>query len=285
MTPDNGTDGGETASSLEWYMLDLVNAARAERGLDPLAMERRLVEAAGDHSAWSIEQGGLRGVSHTGEGGSSPFDRMRDAGIEYSSASENVAGTTAPGDVSDAALRARVGDLFDGLMDSPGHRANILSDRSEYIGIGIEADERGVFVTQKFAALRDEAVPDSRDGAPAPEPVPEPTPEPTPVSEPAPEPTPAPEPVADAPMADDVAFAFGPDGSVTLELDEASDEASIWIGDLVDESGDMGSMRLDILLEDELVGSGRLRMADEGPTREITLAANVEFDAIRISVL
>ncbi|MEM7490795.1 MAG: hypothetical protein AAF390_16890, partial [Pseudomonadota bacterium] len=46
-----------------------------------------------------------------------------------------------------------------------------------------------------------------------------------------------------------------------------------------------GSMRLDILLEDELVGSGRLRMADEGPTREITLAANVEFDAIRISVL
>ena len=294
MTPNNGTAPGETASALEWFMLDLVDGARAARGLGPLTMERRLVEAAGDHSEWSIEQGGLRGVSHTGEGGSSPFDRMRDVGIEYSSASENVAGTTGNGNVSDAALRARVQELFDGLMDSPGHRANILSDRSEYIGIGIEADDRGVFVTQKFASLRQEAVPDSLEGTadptPTPEPVPEPTPEPVPAPA-APAPAPAPEPVpedgtdAEEPFADDMAFAFGPDGSVTLVLEEAAERTSIWIGDLVDVSGRVGSMKLDVLLEDELVGSTQLRMADEGPTEELKLVANTDFNAVRISVL
>ncbi|MEM7709316.1 MAG: CAP domain-containing protein [Pseudomonadota bacterium] len=301
MTPDNGTVPGETASALEWFMLELVNGARTARGLDPLTMERRLVEAAGDHSEWSIDQGGLRGVSHTGEGGSSPFDRMRDVGIEYSSASENVAGTTANGNVSEAALRAQVQDLFDGLMNSPGHRANILSDRSEYIGIGIEADERGVFVTQKFASLRQDPVVDSEGGAPtpapapvaepAPEPAPAPVAEPAPTPEPAPAPQPAPDPVArddvdpEAPEAiDDMAFAFGPDGGVTLVLEEPTEEASIWIGDLIDVSGRVGKMKLDVFLDDEIVGSAQLRMADEGPTRELKLVSNADFDSVRLSV-
>ncbi|MEL6618060.1 MAG: CAP domain-containing protein [Pseudomonadota bacterium] len=140
------------ASSFERQMLDLINAERTSRGLDPLTLELRLNAASEDHSEWMDDS--LK-FSHTGIGGSSPGDRMRDAGFEFSGSwtwGENIAYQSergAPG-ISDDVV-----NLHNALMNSPGHRANILNADFEVIGIGIEVGyNRGfeaVYVTQKFA--------------------------------------------------------------------------------------------------------------------------------------
>lgn len=138
------------ASTFERQMLDLINAERAQRGIDPLALELRLNEASEDHSVWMDD---TRTFSHTGVGGSDPGDRMRDAGFAFEGAwtwGENIAFQSergAPGLADD------VEDLHTSLMNSPGHRANILNPDFELIGIEV-GDNRGfdaVYVTQNFA--------------------------------------------------------------------------------------------------------------------------------------
>lgn len=140
------------ANTFERQMLDLINAERTSRGLDPLTLELRLNDSSEDHSSWMDDTGNF---SHTGAGGSNPGDRMRDAGFEFSGNwtwGENVAYQSergAPGIADD------VVNLHEALMNSPGHRANILNPNFEVIGIGIEeGDGRGfdaVYVTQNFA--------------------------------------------------------------------------------------------------------------------------------------
>ena len=140
------------ASQFERQMLDLINEERTSRGIDPLTLELRLNDASEDHSVWMDETSNF---SHTGVGGSDPGDRMRDAGFQFSGSwtwGENIAYQSergAPG-ISDDVV-----DLHTSLMNSPGHRANLLNPSFELIGIGIEeGDGRGfdaVYVTQNFA--------------------------------------------------------------------------------------------------------------------------------------
>lgn len=140
------------ASDLERQMLDLINAERAARGLNPVQLELRLNEAAEDHSEWMLD---VDRFSHTGVGGSSPTERMQDAGFVLSGSwrtAENIAWQSirgAPG------LSDDVENLHDALMNSPGHRANILNADVTVIGIGIETGNfdgwNAVMVTQNFA--------------------------------------------------------------------------------------------------------------------------------------
>lgn len=140
------------ANPLEWQMLDLINAERATYDLDPLQLELRLNTATEDHSDWMIDTDTF---SHTGVSNSTPWDRMEDAGFVFRgtwSAAENIAWQSVRGA---AGLSDDVLGLHNSLMNSPGHRANILSDTAEVIGIGIERGEYngwdGLFVTQAFA--------------------------------------------------------------------------------------------------------------------------------------
>ncbi|WP_299701847.1 CAP domain-containing protein [uncultured Tateyamaria sp.] len=140
------------ASSFERQMLDLINEERTSRGLDPLTLERRLNDASEDHSDWMDQTGNF---SHTGINQSDPGDRMRDAGFTFSGNwtwGENIAFQSergAPG-ISDDVV-----GLHTSLMNSPGHRANILNPNFELIGIGIEEGDGpgydAVYVTQNFA--------------------------------------------------------------------------------------------------------------------------------------
>ncbi|MFN3209858.1 MAG: CAP domain-containing protein [Roseovarius sp.] len=165
------------ASSYERQMLDLINAERAARGIDPLTLELRLNDASEDHSAWMDD---ALVFSHTGAGGSDPGDRMRDAGFVFSGSwtwGENIAMQSergAPG-LSDDVI-----DLHNSLMNSSGHRANILNPNFEVIGIGIEVgDNRGfdaVYVTQAFARTDAPLQLDTSGGTPPP-PPPEDAPE------------------------------------------------------------------------------------------------------------
>ncbi|RBI82128.1 hypothetical protein DRV85_18920, partial [Rhodosalinus halophilus] len=114
--------------------------------------------------------------SHTGAGGSTAGDRMRAADFVFSGSwtwGENIALQSERGA---AGLEDDVADLHESLMNSPGHRANILNADYEVIGIGIErGDYDGwdvVIVTQNFAATDAPLQIDGggSGGAPAPEP-------------------------------------------------------------------------------------------------------------------
>ena len=141
-------------SALERQMLDLINAERAARGIDPLTFDRRLNAASEDHSEWIQSTGRF---SHAGQGGSSPTERMRDAGFEFAGAwrsAENIAYQSERGS---SGYADDVVMLHEGLMRSSGHRANILNPELESVGIGIETGRSAlgrfdaVIVTQNFA--------------------------------------------------------------------------------------------------------------------------------------
>lgn len=106
----------------EQEMIGMVNRERKKAGLKPMAIDSSLRSLARSY-AKTMLQGGF--FSHYGQDGSSPFDRMDAAGISYLSAGENLA--LAPN--TDLAMQ--------GLMNSPGHKANILSPNFGHVGIGV----------------------------------------------------------------------------------------------------------------------------------------------------
>jgi hypothetical protein len=140
------------AAPVERMMLDLINAERLRAGVSPLRLEQRLNDSAEDHSAWILA---VDTFSHTGANGSSPAARMLDAGFKFQgswSSGENIAWQSerGPDGIADD-----VAQLHASLMNSPGHRANILNPKFELVGIGVEhGDLKGydaVVVTQNFA--------------------------------------------------------------------------------------------------------------------------------------
>lgn len=133
-------------------MLDLINEERTSRGLDPLRLEKRLNDSSEDHSRWMDQ---TETFSHTGVNGSSSGDRMRDAGFQFTGnwySGENIAWQSVRGEPG---IADDVVDMHNSLMNSPGHRANILSPNFEVIGIGIETGNfqgyDSAIVTQNFA--------------------------------------------------------------------------------------------------------------------------------------
>lgn len=120
----------------ERQLLDLVNEERVQLGLGALAWDERLLPVARAHSQEMFK---LKYFSHESPVTGSPFDRLKAAGISYSRAGENLAFAQA---VS-VAHRA--------LMDSPGHRENILRPEFSRLAIGvINAGTYGRMVTQLF---------------------------------------------------------------------------------------------------------------------------------------
>jgi serralysin len=140
------------ATAFEQLMLELVNAARARTGAQPLAFNSALNTSADRHSDWMIATDTF---SHTGSGGSSPTQRMTKAGYKFSgtwASAENIAwaSTRAPSGYQD-----EVQLLHKNLMNSPGHKANILKGTFREIGIGFDTGAfqgwNGAFVTENFA--------------------------------------------------------------------------------------------------------------------------------------
>ncbi|MCL5257094.1 MAG: CvpA family protein [Chloroflexi bacterium] len=121
---------------LEDQMLNLVNMERAKQGLLPVAMDERLREVARQHSE---EMFRLSYFAHQSPVSGSPSDRLRNAGIPFLAAGENLA------------YAPTLATAHEGLMNSPGHRANILSPEFRLVGIGIiDAGPQGKMFTQDF---------------------------------------------------------------------------------------------------------------------------------------
>ncbi len=121
---------------LEAQMLVLVNNERTSRGLKPLIADTALLPVARAHDADMFARGYF---SHYTPEGKDPFDRMKAAGIKYFAAGENLA------------LGPTLMICHNGLMNSPGHRANILNPAYKRVGIGIlNGGSYGLMIAQEF---------------------------------------------------------------------------------------------------------------------------------------
>ncbi len=123
-----------TATEYEQEVIRLVNKIRADNGLKPLTYDWELGRVARYKSQDMKDN---RYFSHTSPVYGSPFQMIKNFGISFKSAGENIAwGYATPQAV------------VNGWMNSPGHRANILSSSFTKIGVGYVAD--GNYWTQMF---------------------------------------------------------------------------------------------------------------------------------------
>ena len=123
-------------TSEELQMVALVNDERTSRGLSALEIDMEMVLVARAHSADMRDRDYF---AHTNPDGLDPFDRMSAADISYRTAGENLA-------YANSISRAHTM-----LMESPGHRANILNGDFGRVGIGIVEIPNGWMITQIFA--------------------------------------------------------------------------------------------------------------------------------------
>ncbi|MCK0151304.1 DUF4214 domain-containing protein [Marivita sp. S6314] len=160
-----------TASDLERYMLELVNEERTSRGLNALVLDKTLNASADAHSTWMLNNNVF---SHTGVGGSTPTERMVDVGFDLSGTWRTAENIAAQSERGEPGLFDDVYDLHLALMNSPGHRANILMPDLEVVGIGIQtgnfAYDTGtyfsVMATQNFAMTGGRTTPDIATASP-----------------------------------------------------------------------------------------------------------------------
>ncbi len=121
---------------LEAKMLALVNEERAKEGLNALVADTALTRVARLHSHDMFARGYF---AHVSPDGVTPADRVKAAGIRYLITGENLA------------LGPTLQICHAGLMNSPGHKANILHKSYGRVGIGIlDGGLRGLMVSQEF---------------------------------------------------------------------------------------------------------------------------------------
>lgn len=125
------------AEGLEYQLFDLTNAARVKHDRPPLEWHEAVSVTARAHSTDMAENDYF---SHQNQDGQSPFDRMAEDDISFSTAGENLAA-------------GQPSSIFahQGLMNSEGHRENILQSRFEELGVGVAFNENDQpFYTEKF---------------------------------------------------------------------------------------------------------------------------------------
>ncbi|MFB1081843.1 CAP domain-containing protein [Jeotgalibacillus sp. JSM ZJ347] len=127
----------ELEEGFKYQLFDVTNAARVMHGLNTLKWDEAVSETARKHSTDMAEN---RFFSHDNLDGESPFDRMDTDGIQYNVAGENLA-------------YGQYSAIFahEGLMNSLGHRENILKPEYGYLGVGVDFNtENQPFFTELF---------------------------------------------------------------------------------------------------------------------------------------
>lgn len=122
-------------SSMQTEMLGLINAARAENGLPALVLDQALNNGAYLKSKDMVDNNYF---DHNSPTYGSPFEMMQKLNISFSWAGENIAKHTS------------IKGAHEGLMNSPGHRANILKPEYKKLGLGIVKDGYYLYITQWF---------------------------------------------------------------------------------------------------------------------------------------
>ncbi|MBQ0139685.1 MAG: hypothetical protein KBT36_10330 [Kurthia sp.] len=115
----------------EELMIELMNQSRVEQGLQPFKYDKGLTAEARQHSEDMAEKNYF---SHTGSDGSSPQMRMKAAGYTQEHFyAENLA-------------YGQYSSIFahEGLMNSLGHRENILNKNLTHAGVGVAFNENNI---------------------------------------------------------------------------------------------------------------------------------------------
>ncbi len=119
-------------------LLEAMNAARSQDGQSALVLDSTLTDVALSRARDLVERGYF---GHYGPDGGSAFSELAARGVDYALAGENLARNNYVGSKTVAAA-------FEGLMASPGHRANILEPRFTRVGVVAVQDGRmWVYVT------------------------------------------------------------------------------------------------------------------------------------------
>lgn len=130
--PTNTTAAAPSSANIGAYeqqVVDLVNKERAAAGLPALKVNVKLSGVA-EKKAEDLRDKNY--FDHQSPTYGSPFDMMKQFGITYTAAGENIAkGQETPAEV------------MNGWMNSPGHRANILNANYTEIGVGYVTDSNG----------------------------------------------------------------------------------------------------------------------------------------------
>lgn len=129
-------EDGVVDKEAEQKMFLLLNQERKKNGLPELKWNEKAAVVARKHSQDMFAKGYF---SHENLEGLSPFDRMEAGGVSFRTAGENLA------------YAATVDLAHNGLMRSPGHRANILEVDFGTVGIGVvDGGIYGKMFTQNF---------------------------------------------------------------------------------------------------------------------------------------
>jgi uncharacterized protein YkwD len=116
----------------------LTNRERAKEGLAPLKMNGKLIAAAMAHAKDMAQRNYFDHRSPDGDG---PGERTKREGYTQWSGENIYLGPTTPK------------EAVDGWMDSPGHKKNILTERSKEIGVGYAvSSKRTSYWVQVFGA-------------------------------------------------------------------------------------------------------------------------------------
>ncbi len=132
----NTSNDSVSIKDKEKIMLEYINNERIKAGLNPYILDNELANLASIKAKDMAENNYF---SHVSPIYGSPFEMMKQFGISYKVAGENIAGNSS------------VKNAHDSFMNSPGHKANILSKNYDKIGIGIAEDEKyGYIYVQIF---------------------------------------------------------------------------------------------------------------------------------------
>jgi len=138
-TSTNNTSTNVTNLSMtsdEETIFNLVNEARRSAGLSELKLDKELLRVARIKSQDMVDNNYF---AHNSPIYGTPFQMIKNFGINYTSAGENIAG------------HKTAKQAFDAWMNSSGHKANILGSSFNYTGIGVvNSPKYGKILTQMF---------------------------------------------------------------------------------------------------------------------------------------
>lgn len=118
-----------SVNSMEKQVASLTNSERKAAGLGSLTLDSQLSKLA-RMKAEDMAKNGY--FSHTSPTYGSAFDMMKQYGVSYRTAGENI-----------AKGQKTAESVMNGWMNSSGHRANILSSTYTHIGVGYAKDSKG----------------------------------------------------------------------------------------------------------------------------------------------
>lgn len=127
-------NGDLTSDELEVF--NLINAKRTANGLSPLNIDNELQNVARVKAKDMVDNNYF---SHNSPTYGTPFNMMKNFGITYKTAGENIAGNSS----NQGAVEA--------WMNSEGHRANILNSSYNYTGVAVvKSTKYGKIYVQMF---------------------------------------------------------------------------------------------------------------------------------------